>query len=230
MASGTIKAVASKADISALNDQVASKTPIKTKNYSSASASALIDELIVDAYTYIASNSLTSLVCGGTLRGQTQYSAIFTKYQGGAFASGIVNVGSDIYNATYNANTSTITKYKAASNDQFTQITTRKDYKFGGFGTVVVNRIGNMCYLSALVGTYSNSAADGVLTVTSGSTTVTMTLPSGYKPIVNCEVREVNANKRITIQAGGDICCNEQITNTALRFSACWMTNDAFPT
>ena len=108
------------------------------------------------------------------------------------------------------------------------QLTTRV-YKFGNFDNASVRRYGNVCYGSFVVGTYSNSSAGGVLTMTSGSTTAVFTLPSGYKPAVACEIREANLAKRITVSTTGDITCADSITGLALRFSGCWITSDAMP-
>lgn len=117
-----------------------------------------------------------------------------------------------------------------ALNNQLTGITTKKSYNFVDSANISVSRIGNMCYLSCIVGTYTNSSAGGRLTVTAGSASEGLTLPSGYKPVVACEIKEANLGKRISVYTDGNIVCTEQITGQALRFSGCWMTSDAMPT
>ena len=115
-------------------------------------------------------------------------------------------------------------------NNQITEITTKKSYNFIGSSNVSVSRIGNICYLSCIIGTYTNSSAGGRLTVTAGTSSEGLTLPSGYRPIAACEIKEANLGKRISVYTDGNIVCTEQITGQSLRFSGCWMTTDAMPT
>lgn len=112
--------------------------------------------------------------------------------------------------------------------EHLTTATTVKTHTFAG--SIAVKRCGNVCFLSCVSGTYSNSAAWGTLTYTVGSSTGTLIIPSGYRPAMTVELKDTNASKRITVEpATGNVTCAEAVSGASLRFSTCWITADDMP-
>ena len=112
--------------------------------------------------------------------------------------------------------------------EQIATATTVKTYTFAS--SIAIKRYGNVCFLSCVTGTYSNSAAWGTLTYTVGTSTGSLVIPSGYRPAMTVELKDTNANKRITVEPStGNVTCAEAVSGASLRFSACWITADAMP-
>ena len=52
------------------------------------------------------------------------------------------------------------------------------------------------------------------------------TIPSGFRPIFTSDTRDTYSNKRLQFDPSGDMRCTESLTNTTLRGSVCWLTNE----
>lgn len=78
-------------------------------------------------------------------------------------------------------------------------------------------KVGRFVYISCAAGSYFCDAGDSIKT---GSATGTpWILPEGFRPLMQCEIKEALNAKRITVLTDGRVTCNEALSNTNLRFS-----------
>ena len=99
-------------------------------------------------------------------------------------------------------------------------------YDFGGQGdTIRVMRSGNVCSLIVATGNFSNSGTHTAITLND----VTMNIPTGYRPTGTVNTVDTVTGERIYIATTGQIISAAAVTNATLRFSATWITTDAWP-
>lgn len=89
-----------------------------------------------------------------------------------------------------------------------------------------VYRVGNVVFFNIISGTNSTDA-NGLI-VSGGSNVV---IKNGYRPPNNVNVVDTVTMSRMTCNFDGTIWTNKvSQTGLSIRISACWITNDAFPT
>ena len=114
-----------------------------------------------------------------------------------------------------------------ALNSNLTNITTLNQATYGTGN--VVYRVGRLCFISCVTGSWYSTAANEP--IRKGSVAGTeWVVPADCKPVNVVEIKEANIGKRITIDTDGNVTCNEALNGANLRFSGCWITADAMPT
>ena len=89
-----------------------------------------------------------------------------------------------------------------------------------------VYRVGNVVFFNIITGTNSTDA-NGLI-VSGGSNSV---IRAGYRPPNNVNVIDTVTMARMTCNYDGTVWTNKvSQTGLSIRISACWITNDAFPT
>lgn len=109
---------------------------------------------------------------------------------------------------------------KAQTDTLISQSTATLDAETYNSGSSVVYKVGRICYISCIAGTWSNNGA-GTAIYTSGKSG--WVLPEGFRPKINCEIREALVGKRITVLTTGEVTCPEAISGVNLRFSGCYI-------
>jgi len=86
-------------------------------------------------------------------------------------------------------------------------------------------RKGDIVYFAITNGSFTTNA-NGIIVI-DGSTSV---IPTGYRPVANCQMMETNLGYRMTANVDGVLWCVKTSTsNLVLRVSGCWITNDTMP-
>jgi hypothetical protein len=99
-------------------------------------------------------------------------------------------------------------------------------YDFGGQGANIrVMRSGNVCSLIVAAGNFSNSGTHAAITLND----VTLNIPTGFRPTGTVNTVDTVTGERIYIATTGRIISAAAVTNATLRFSATWITTDAWP-
>lgn len=88
-----------------------------------------------------------------------------------------------------------------------------------------IYRFGNVIYVSCVGGNY-NKDADSKITDSSNNV---IPIPNGYRPISAAELWDCLGSKRITAAPEGYFTSAATVSSSPLRFSGCWITNDAMP-
>ena len=110
----------------------------------------------------------------------------------------------------------------------YDQIATKyASVKYNNVEYVNFMRFGKVVFMSCVNGNW-DSVSSTSITLNGQSTPVVA--PTGFRPFYNVEIKEALNNKRITVNTDGTVTSNESFTGTALRYSGCWITNDAVPT
>lgn len=87
-----------------------------------------------------------------------------------------------------------------------------------------VFRSGNIVYGSCIGGNYTVDSNNNVLY--DGDPVV---VPSGYRPNKTAQIYETNKVCRLTVSSDGSVKSPTGVGGN-FRFSACWITEDAYPT
>ena len=110
-----------------------------------------------------------------------------------------------------------------ALNDLVAQSTATLSYDlYQNSNQMCVIKVGRLCFITCVINSWYNSAAGG--TIRSGSASgPEWIISSGFRPIQQCEIKEANIGKRITIGTDGKVSCNEALNGVSLRFSGCYI-------
>ena len=86
-------------------------------------------------------------------------------------------------------------------------------------------RNGAFVYLSCIAGTFTLNSTNHLV-----NNNVVVTIPSGYRPIMECKVQEIYDGVGLTINTDGTITLTRgTMASGSLRFSCCYLTSDAYP-
>lgn len=86
---------------------------------------------------------------------------------------------------------------------------------------VCVYKVGKVCFITCVTGSYYCTAGGALK---QGSATgAEWIIPSGFRPVTNCEIREAFNGKRITVYKTGEVVCFEALSGANLRFSGCYI-------
>ena len=87
-------------------------------------------------------------------------------------------------------------------------------------------RNGAFVYLSCTAGTYSTNSSSHLV-----NNNVEVTIPSGYRPVMDCKVVEIYYGAGLTVNTDGTISLTSGSIGTGgtIRFSCCYLTSDAYP-
>ena len=100
---------------------------------------------------------------------------------------------------------------------------TKAPYSSASGDNVCVHKVGRICYITCVSYTWYSTAASSPIRAESASG-AQWVIPVGFRPIANCEIREANTNRRITVATNGQVYCNEVLSSgAALRFSGCYI-------
>lgn len=99
--------------------------------------------------------------------------------------------------------------------------------KYNNISYIYFIRNANVVYMYCNAGSWDSDGSNSIVLNGYSSGAV---VPTGYRPVGgNAEIKEALSGKRLTVAPDGTIFSNEAFTNVGLRFSGCWITNDALP-
>lgn len=99
------------------------------------------------------------------------------------------------------------------------------NYKTSTANNLQFYRKGDIVYFAITNGSFTTNA-NGIIII-NGNTSV---IPTGYRPVANCQMMETNLGYRMTANTDGVLwCVKTSSSDLVLRVSGCWITNDTMP-